>query len=88
MRKMSNKYTPNAPNTLFTCLPGKVYKIAGCNLDAETKNRLYEMGLTPNTAVKVVKRAPLNDPLQISVRGYSLCVRGSIAKQFEVEELS
>ena len=85
---MSNENTRPAHTTLFTCQPGKLYKIAQCNLDAETKNRLYEMGLTPNTTVTVVKRAPLNDPLQISLRGYSLCVRGNVAKAFVVEELS
>ena len=76
-----------AITTLFDCKIGKVYKIVRCSLDDEVKNRLYEMGLVPNTTVTVSKKAPLGDPLQISLRGYSLCVRGTVAKQFVVEEL-
>ena len=84
---MSNKINPLNTNTLFSCQAGKRYKIVQCNLDEEVKNRLFEMGLTPHTTVTVCQRAPLGDPLQISVRGYSLCVRGNVAKSFIVEEL-
>jgi ferrous iron transport protein A len=43
------------------------------------------MGLLPNTPVKVIRRAPMGDPLQIEVRGVSLAVRNSIAKSVSVE---
>ncbi|MCM1290277.1 MAG: FeoA domain-containing protein [Corallococcus sp.] len=82
---MSNKTEPLA-KTLFDCQCGKVYKIITCNLNGQIKERLYEMGLVPGTFLSVVKRAPLGDPLQVAVRGYYLCVRGSVAKRFVVEE--
>ena len=84
---MSNKMRQFEENTLYACALGKPYKIAGCRLEEEVKNRLYEMGLTPRTTVTVTQRAPLGDPLQITLRGYCLCIRGSIAKLFDVEEL-
>jgi Fe2+ transport system protein FeoA len=39
------------------------------------RRRLLELGLTPGTAVTLVRLAPLRDPMEIRVRGYQLCVR-------------
>lgn len=39
------------------------------------RRRLLDMGLTPRTRVMVRKRAPLGDPLEISLRGYELTLR-------------
>ena len=46
--------------------------------------RLMEMGLTPGTTFRVAKVAPLNDPVEIDVRGYRLCVRRREAECFEI----
>ena len=37
--------------------------------------RLLDMGLIPGTQVKLVKVAPMGDPIQIQVRGYELTIR-------------
>lgn len=84
---MSNELQQLNKTTLFDSEIGKPYRIVECALDEEVKNRLFEMGLVPNTCVTVLQRAPLGDPLEITVRGYSLCVRGNVAKAFAVEEL-
>ena len=47
--------------------------------------RLREMGLLPGTRVRVVRRAPLGDPLEIEVRGYHLTLRKEEAEQVVVE---
>lgn len=39
------------------------------------RHRLLTMGLTPGTKLKVTRFAPLGDPLEIEVRGYSLSLR-------------
>lgn len=65
----------------------KRYVIVDCQLDSPTKLRFYEMGLTPRTTVTITKRAPLGDPLEIRVIGYSLCLRAQQAKAFTVKEL-
>lgn len=54
---------------------------------ASTKNlmRLQELGLLPGTPIKFVRRAPLGDPLQIVLRGYSMTLRGSEAAAVKVE---
>jgi len=46
--------------------------------------RLLDMGLTPHTAVKLQKIAPMGDPIEIHVRGYELTLRIEDAKQIEI----
>lgn len=46
--------------------------------------RLMEMGMTIGTSFRVVKVAPLNDPVEIDVRGYRLCLRRREAECFEI----
>ncbi|ADV87208.1 Ferrous iron transport protein A [Vibrio vulnificus] len=43
------------------------------------------MGILPNTSVRLIRRAPMGDPLQIEARGVSLAVREKIAEAIEVE---
>ena len=47
--------------------------------------RLLDMGLFPKTRVRVEKVAPLGDPLELRVRGYSLSLRKEDAGKIEVE---
>jgi ferrous iron transport protein A len=47
--------------------------------------RLREMGVLPGTAITLVRTAPLGDPIEIQVRGYSLTLRKSEAEHVEVE---
>ena len=47
--------------------------------------RLLDMGLIPKTSVQVEKVAPLGDPLELRVRGYSLSLRKEDAGKIEVE---
>ena len=46
--------------------------------------RLLDMGLIPKTKVRIEKIAPLGDPLELRVRGYSLSLRKEDGK-IEVE---
>ena len=47
--------------------------------------RLLDIGLIPKTRVRVEKVAPLGDPLELRVRGYSLSLRKEDAGKIEVE---
>ena len=49
------------------------------------RRRLLDMGLIPKTRVRVEKVAPLGDPLELRVRGYSLSLRKEDAGKIEVE---
>jgi Fe2+ transport system protein FeoA len=39
------------------------------------RRRLMELGLVPGTVVKLVRVAPLGDPLELRLRGCSLSIR-------------
>jgi ferrous iron transport protein A len=49
---------------------------------------LMEMGLLPGTAVELIKRAPLGDPIELRVRRYHLSIRRSEAHAIMVEKLT
>lgn len=49
------------------------------------RRRLLDMGITPKTKVTMVRDAPLGDPIELNVRGYSLTVRKSDASLVEVQ---
>lgn len=46
--------------------------------------RLMEMGMVPGAPVRVVKVAPLGDPIQVCVRDYHLALRRSEARSITV----
>ena len=46
--------------------------------------RLMEMGLVPGASVRVVRSAPLGDPIQVCVRDYHLALRRVEAQSITV----
>jgi ferrous iron transport protein A len=46
--------------------------------------RLMEMGVVPGALIRVVKSAPLGDPIQVCVRNYHLALRRAEAKSITV----
>lgn len=46
--------------------------------------RLAELGFVPGTLVRLVKRAPFGDPLQLELRGYHLSLRRAEAARIRV----
>ena len=60
----------------------RVIRVSG---DADVRGRLLEMGVTAGVTVRLVRAAPLGDPLELLVRGYRLSVRKSEAAAVEIE---
>ena len=54
------------------------------NENGPVKRRLVDMGLTPGTEVTVRKVAPLGDPLELYLRGYTITLRKEDAARIEV----
>ncbi|MDX1936470.1 MAG: FeoA family protein [Flavihumibacter sp.] len=48
--------------------------------------KLMEMGCVPGELIKIEQRAPLGDPIAITVSGYSLSLRLDEAQNIFVEE--
>ena len=70
--------------TLDNISIGNSCVIESCSLPSSLRLRLEEMGLTKGAQVTVMKTAPLGDPMEIRVRGYALCIRNDLAKQYVV----
>lgn len=49
------------------------------------RHKLLAMGLTPGVLLTIVRVAPLGDPIQILLRGYTLSLRKKECQQIEVE---
>lgn len=61
---------------------GKIVKVNG---EGRIRRRLFDMGVTPNAEVTLRKKAPLGDPMEVTIRGYELTLRKSEAECVEVE---
>ena len=64
--------------------PGESGVIARFECDPAIARRLMELGLVPGTPVRMIRRAPLGDPLELSARGMHLSLRRSEASQIHV----
>lgn len=51
---------------------GLVKKVEG---EGRIRRRLFDMGVTPGATVYLRKKAPLGDPLEVTIRGYELTLR-------------
>lgn len=50
----------------------------------ELRYRFLDMGLIPKTKVTVTKVAPMGDPIEIRLRGYTLTLRREDAQNIEI----
>lgn len=71
--------------TLDKLAIGKSARILDVVGEAGLQQRLLEMGLLPGVDVTVVRQAPLGDPIEVKVMGYSLSLRRSEAANVQIE---
>ncbi|NLL56498.1 MAG: ferrous iron transport protein A [Clostridiales bacterium] len=43
--------------------------------EGRVRRRLFDMGVTPGAEVMLRKKAPLGDPIEVTIRGYELTLR-------------
>ena len=53
--------------------------------EGRIRRRLFDMGVTPGATVYLRKKAPLGDPLEVTIRGYELTLRLSEASLVTLE---
>lgn len=63
-------------NEVLIGTSGTIEKVEG---EGKLRRRLFDMGLTPGAEVYLRKKAPLGDPLEVTLRGYELTLRKSEA---------
>ena len=64
---------------------GNSCRIIKVNGEGRVRRRLFDMGVTPGINVYIRKKAPLGDPIEITIRGYELTLRITEASLVEVE---
>ena len=64
---------------------GKTAVITAVGGEGALRCRLLDMGLIPKTNVKIIKVAPMVDPIELSVRGYELSIRIEDAQKITIE---
>ena len=72
--------------TLNQLKVGQSAIILSVNGERRLTYRLYDLGLLPDTKVTVTGKAPFGDPIEVVLRGYSLSLRLSHAKQIQMKE--
>ena len=60
-----------------------ITKVGG---EGELRCRHLDMGLIPKTVVEIRKVAPMGDPIELEIRGYTLTIRKEDAAKIEVTE--
>ena len=51
------------------------------------RQRLLALGLIPGVELTLIRVAPLGDPVEINVRGFSLCLRQQEATKLDLERI-
>ena len=72
------------PVPLADLEPGADAVVALVEADGPVGRRLLDLGFVPNTPVRVLRRAPLGDPVVYELRGMRLCLRRSEAARVTV----
>ena len=67
--------------TLPSLSPGETAVIQTFNADLNLQSRLVEMGILPGVEIRLIKKAPLQGPIELKIRGYEVSIRYKDAEQ-------
>jgi ferrous iron transport protein A len=71
--------------TLDQLKPGSEGRIKRLSIRDKLGQRLMDMGVYPGLKFKVVRNAPLEDPMEVELDGYFVSLRHEEARFVEVE---
>lgn len=66
---------------------GKTAVVTEVGGDGALRQHFLDMGLIPGTEIKVMKYAPMGDPMEVRLHGYELTLRLAEADQIKVDPL-
>jgi Fe2+ transport system protein FeoA len=72
------------PRSLDILPIGATARVTGVSGSGAVARRLLEMGVVPGAPVRIIKAAPLGDPIEVRVRGYHLALRRTEAQTISV----
>ena len=66
---------------------GRVYRIVKIEGTRMVRRRILDLGLLPGLKIKIVRRAPLKDPVEVVVKGNPISIRRAEASYVILEEV-
>jgi ferrous iron transport protein A len=63
---------------------GTQARVISINDSGAVARRLMEMGVVPGAPIRIIKTAPLGDPVEVRVRNYHLALRRAEIKMISV----
>ena len=80
---------PASTNEVLSALAvGSRGRVLGYTEETVYSAQLQRLGLTPGTEFQVVRKAPLGNPVELRVRGYSLALRPEEASEMLIQTLT
>lgn len=70
--------------TLKDVSPGQTAIVESVKVSGQARGRFMTMGILRGAKIRVVKVAPLGDPIEVRVKSYSLSLRKAEAEQITV----
>jgi ferrous iron transport protein A len=64
--------------------PGQKGVVVSIKGSGATRRRIMDMGVVRGSEIKVIRRAPLGDPVEFEIRDYNLTLRKSEAERIYV----
>jgi ferrous iron transport protein A len=71
--------------TLDEMIPGDECLVRKLHAEDRLSQRLMDMGVYPGLRLKIVRNAPLEDPMEVEMEGYYVSIRHEEAKFVEVD---
>jgi ferrous iron transport protein A len=82
---LKTDFNSGARLSLDRLAPGEAGVVTHVEAQDGIGRRLLDLGFIPGTPVRVVRRAPLGDPVAFELRGSRICLRRSEAARIVVE---
>lgn len=66
---------------------GQSVKIVKIHTQGKLMHKLLDMGFVSGSKIEVIRKAPLNDPMELKIHNYHISLRQSEANLIEVEAI-
>jgi ferrous iron transport protein B len=88
MPNFAAEISKNIPMTLDKLAIGGTALIRTVGGEGSLRQHFLDMGMIPGQEVKLTKYAPLGDPMELLINGYSLTLRKADAAKIEISQVS
>ncbi len=83
--KIIMKYNTILP--LSKAIIGEKYEILSVRLDDYFRRRIYDLGLIPNSIIKILQKSPFGDPVAYFIRGTVIALRQECTSKIIVKKI-